>query len=73
MSKLFSQGTGTKAVNLESKYNKSIANLLLVVIFTVINIVLLVLNANSYFLFSAFIPYFAVPAQASMFDNADSA
>lgn len=60
MSKLFSQGTGTKAVNLESKYNKSIANLLLVVIFTVINIVLLVLNANSYFLFSAFIPYFAV-------------
>ncbi len=60
MSKLFKQGTSTKAVNLESKYNKSIANLLLVVVFTVINIVLLVLNANSYFLFSAFIPYFAV-------------
>jgi len=35
-------------------------NLLIVVIFTIINIVLLVTNADSYFLFSAFIPYFLV-------------
>ena len=33
-------------------------NLLLVVAFTIVNILLLVANANSYFLFSAFIPYF---------------
>ena len=46
--------------NLETKYQSSIANLLLVVVFSIINIVLLVTNGNSYFLFSAFIPYFAV-------------
>ncbi|MBR6742460.1 MAG: hypothetical protein IKM09_03340 [Clostridia bacterium] len=34
------------------------SNLLLVVVFTVINLILLVTNSNSYFLFSAFIPYF---------------
>ena len=39
------------------KYNKGIHNLLLVVGFTVINILLLVTNANTYFLFSAFVPY----------------
>lgn len=43
--------------NLEVKYNKSITNLLLVVIFSLINIVLLVTNADMYFLFSAYIPY----------------
>lgn len=42
----------------EQKYNSSRTNLLFVVIFTVINIVLLVTNADSYFLFSAFVPYF---------------
>ncbi len=46
--------------NLETKYQNSIANLLLVVVFSIINIVLLLTNGNSYFLFSAFIPYFAV-------------
>ena len=40
------------------KYRISRMNLLLVVIFTMINLVLLITNANSYFLFSAFIPYF---------------
>ena len=49
-----------KPNNQETKYNSSIANLLLVVAFSVINIVLLVTNANTYFLFSAFIPYFVV-------------
>lgn len=43
---------------LEAKYNNSIVNLLLVVAFSTINVVLLVVNANSYFLFSAFVPYF---------------
>lgn len=42
----------------EQKYNMSRSNLLLVVVFTVINLILLVTNSNSYFLFSAFIPYF---------------
>lgn len=50
----------SKTNNLETKYNSSIANLLLVVAFSVVNIVLLITNANTYFLFSAFIPYFAV-------------
>ena len=43
---------------LEAKYNGSIANLLFVVVFTALNTLLLVLNADTYFLFSAFIPYF---------------
>lgn len=43
---------------LEAKYNNSIVNLLLVVVFSVVNVVLLVANSNTYFLFSAFVPYF---------------
>lgn len=50
----------TQRGNLETRYNSSINNILLVVGFSVINIILLVTNANTYFLFSAFIPYFAV-------------
>lgn len=42
---------------LKSKYLSSCNNLLLVVTFTVINIVLLVTNSDTYFLFSAYIPY----------------
>ena len=42
----------------EQKYRTSRMNLLLVVAFTAINLILLVTNANSYFLFSAFVPYF---------------
>lgn len=42
---------------LESKYGKSRHNILLILVFTVINVVLLVTNSNSYFLFSAYIPY----------------
>ncbi|MBE6762150.1 MAG: hypothetical protein E7551_07665 [Ruminococcaceae bacterium] len=42
---------------LQSKYASSRMNLLLVVGFTVINIILLITNSNSYFLFSAYIPY----------------
>lgn len=50
----------SKPNNLETKYNSSIANLLLVVVFSAVNIVLLLVNADTYFLFSAFLPYFAV-------------
>lgn len=49
-----------KSGTLEAKYNSSISNLLLVVIFSVVNIGLLLLNSGSYFLFSAFVPYLAV-------------
>ena len=42
----------------EQKYNASRANLLLLILFTAINLILLVINADFYFLFSAFIPYF---------------
>lgn len=42
---------------LKTKYTSSCNNLLFVVAFTVINIVLLVTNSNTYFLFSAYIPY----------------
>ena len=41
----------------EQKYRSSRMNLLLVVIFTVVNLILLVTNTDTYFLFSAFIPY----------------
>ena len=45
---------------LEMKYVNSRHNLLIVLIFTAVNILLLVTNSNSYFLFSAYIPYLAV-------------
>ena len=45
---------------LEVKYNSARGNMLLVVVFTLINIVLLMTNANSYFLFSAFVPYMLI-------------
>ena len=48
----------TKRQVYEQKYRSSRMNLLVVVIFTAINLLLLVTNSDSYFLFSAFIPYF---------------
>ena len=42
---------------LKTKYMSSCNNLLLVVTFTVINVILLITNSDSYFLFSAYIPY----------------
>lgn len=50
----------SKPGTLEAKYNSSISNLWLVVIFSIININLLLFNSGSYFLFSAFVPYLAV-------------
>lgn len=45
---------------LESKFASARHNILLVVVFTAINIFLLVTNSNTYFLFSAYIPYILV-------------
>ena len=42
---------------LQNKYKNAANNILLVVVLTVINIVLLVTNSNTYFLFSAYIPF----------------
>ncbi len=42
---------------LVSKYNAARMNLLLVVVFTVVNIVMMMANTSNYFLFSASIPY----------------
>lgn len=39
------------------RYNNSRANLILVVVFTVVNIFLLITQSNTYFLFSAYVPY----------------
>lgn len=61
MANLFNKNTNgmptTQRSNLETKYNSSVTNLLLVVAFSLINIILLVINSDTYFLFSAFIPY----------------
>lgn len=43
-----------------SRYRTARYNLLSVVIFSLINIFLLVINANTYFLFSAFVPFMLV-------------
>lgn len=45
---------------LESRFASARHNILLVVVFTAINIILLVTNSNMYFLFSAYIPYILV-------------
>jgi hypothetical protein len=46
-----------KAKSLQSRYNSARANLLFVVIFTAINLVLLATGGDSYFIFSATVPY----------------
>lgn len=61
--------------NLGNKYISSRKNILIVMAFTVINIILMVLNANMYFLFSATMPqvfymfgsYFGEVANSSIF------
>lgn len=42
---------------LETRYHNARSNLIWVLVFTVINIILLITNSNTYFLFSAFVPY----------------
>ncbi len=41
----------------EAKYNAARANLMLLLAFTAINMLLLLINSNTYFLFSALLPY----------------
>ena len=48
----------TEREMLTNKYQSARHNILLVLVFTLINIVLLVTNSNTYFLFSAAIPYY---------------
>lgn len=48
----------TQRQQLEGKYVSARSNLLLIVVFTLINIILLVAQGDVYFLFSAFIPYY---------------
>lgn len=52
--------TSTKRATLENTYNKSLGQLLLIIFLSVVNIILLVWDSNTYFLFSAFIPFFLV-------------
>lgn len=58
MANYFNQNQLSQRQVYEQKYNKSRMNLLLIVLFTAINLFLLVTNSNSYFLFSAAIPYY---------------
>ncbi len=51
------QETLTERQVLENKYASACGNIMLVVVFTLINVVLLLINANTYFLFSAYVPY----------------
>lgn len=45
---------------MESWYGQARHNILLVLLFTAVNIVLLLVNSDTYFLFSAYIPYMIV-------------
>lgn len=64
MANFFANNTQSQQLSqreiLTNKYMGARHNILLVVVFTLINIILLVTNSNSYFLFSAYIPYVAV-------------
>lgn len=59
----FKNNKTSERYTLENKYNTTRYNLLLVIGFTLINIVLLVTNSDRYFLFSAYIPYTPIPLQ----------
>ena len=54
---------------LENKYSSARANLLIVVAFTLINIVLAFTDSSSYFLFSLFVPYMLVLLGAMLTGN----
>ena len=61
---LFKKGNApasrTQKAILERRYKNAISTILLVLGFTTVNAVLLLTNADTYFLFSAFLPYLAV-------------
>lgn len=58
MANYFNQNQLSQRQVYAQKYQKSRLNLLLIVVFTAINLLLLVTNSDSYFLFSASIPYY---------------
>ena len=58
MENVFTQGQPSKHKIYEQRYKSARMNLLLVVVFTAVNLLLLVTNSDLYFLFSAFVPYF---------------
>ena len=59
MGKFFkASNTLSKQEILERRYKSGVTSLLLVVGLTLVNVVLLVANSDTYFLFSAFLPYF---------------
>lgn len=49
-----------KSIDIETKFAKSRSNLLLVVAFSAVNVILLLINSGTYFLFSAAFPIFSV-------------
>ncbi len=59
---LFNKGGAGKVLSererMIQKHNVCRSNLLLLIVFTVINIVLIATKSGTYFLFSAFVPYF---------------
>ena len=61
MANFFGNGGAAPATTprgqLESRYASARANLLLVVVFTAVNLALLIFESGTYFLFSAYIPY----------------
>ncbi len=58
MGRFYTQKQFSEREAYEQKYKVSRMNLLFVVICTAVNLLLLVANADSYFLFSAFVPYY---------------
>ena len=63
MAKLFGNNNTQQLSQYEvlaNRYQSARHNILLILVFTLINIFLLVTNSNSYFLFSASIPYYIV-------------
>ena len=60
MSNRYAQGSLSPRQACERQYLVARSNLLLLIVFTAINLILLVTNANTYFLFSASIPYYIV-------------
>ena len=58
MENVSTQGQLSQHKMYEQKYKTSRMNLLLVVVFTAVNLLLLATNSDMYFLFSAFIPYY---------------
>ena len=55
----------------KQRYDSARANLLIMAVFTIVNVVLLLVGSDTFFLFSATIPYFAV-AEGMLFQAFDA-